>query len=134
MTNKELSKETQEVLERIKALPFSAELKESELEKLKKVVKAHRIRMADRVWRRKDKIVSTVIVGDAGVEVMPNTLSSWLSPRVWLAKILISIHFFLYRNVASFSRRVWSTRKVIVVPMHKGLVDFATGKSRKAKT
>ena len=133
MTNKELSKETQEVLERIKALPYSAELKESELGKLKRVIKAHKDRMTDRVWNRKDKLISTIVIGDPGVEVMPNTLSSWLNPRVWLAKIMISIHFFLYRNVASFSRRAWATGKVIVVPMHKGLVDFATGKSRKPK-
>jgi hypothetical protein len=133
MANKELSKETQEVLERIKALPFSAELGESDWKKLEKVIKAHKDRMADRVWNRKDKVVSTIVIGGPGVEVMPNTLSSWLNPKVWLAKIMISIHFFLYRNVASFSRRAWATGKIIVVPMHKSLVDLATGKSRKPK-
>jgi hypothetical protein len=133
MANKELSKETQEVLERIKALPFSAELGESDWKKLEKVIKAHKDRMADRVWNRKDKVVSTIVIGGPGVEVMPNTLSSWLNPRVWLSKIMISIHFFLYRNVASFSRRAWATGKIIVVPMHKSLVDLATGKSRKPK-
>jgi hypothetical protein len=130
MSNSKLSKETQEVLEKIKASPFSAELKESELEKLKSVAKAHKDRMADRIWNRKDKLVSTIVIGGPGVEVMPNTLGSWFNPKVWLAKIMISIHFFLYRNVASFSRRAWATGKIIVVPMHKSLVDLATGRTR----
>jgi hypothetical protein len=130
MSNSKLSKEAQEVLEKIKTLPLSTHLNESDLEKFKKVVKAHKDKMTDRVWNRKDKLVSTIIIGGPGVEVVPNTLSSWLNPRVWLAKLMISIHFFLYRNVASFSRRAWVSGKILVMPLHKGLVDFATGKRR----
>ena len=132
MSNTNVSKEMEEVLAKINALPsFSEKLNESDRAKLKKVLLAHKDRMADRVWRRTDKVVSTIVIGGPGVEVMPNTLASWLNPKVWLAKLMISIHSFLYRNVASFGRRAWASGKMIVIPIHKGLVDYATGKRKK---
>lgn len=98
---------------------------DEQLKNLKAAVAARKVQMNKRVWQRPDKVVSTIVVGGPGVEIIPNNLRTWLNPRIWLAKLLLAIHFFLYRHVTIGNTRSVIGGRVMMIPLYSRLVAAA---------
>lgn len=106
-------------------------LTEEEAKNLRVAVRSYKNQMTKRTWKRPDKVVSTIVIGRPGTEVIPNDFKSWLNPRLWISKLMLAIHYFLYRHVAKINNRAWVTIHILKVPMYKRLVDFATDKKKR---
>lgn len=106
-------------------------LTEEEAKNLRVAVRSYKNQMTNRSWKRPDKVVSTIVIGKPGTEVIPNDFKSWLNPRLWLSKLMLAVHYFLYRHVAFINNRAWVTIHILKVPMYKRLVEFATDKKKR---
>lgn len=99
-------------------------LTEEQLKNLRVAAVNHKAQMAKRVWRRPDKVVSTIVIGH-GVEIIPNNLRTWLNPRIWLMKLLLAVHYFRYRHVTMGNTRSVIGGRIMMIPLYKNIVAAA---------
>ena len=125
MASTELSKKAQEVAEKIaKGEALHVELYPNGYtftDKLKRIFKLK----AERVSKVHQEVSSFIVISEEGTQTYSKNVFVLLKPFILLKR--------LAKNILHFYHRGSVPQPIFVVPLYKGLLNFATGKRTKPK-